>query len=211
MTELAPVAAFDFDGTLTTSDTFLPFLARAGGPASMMSSLSRGLLVWPRQGRDRAKEQSVAAALRNQPLERLQRLGRDQARMIVDQRQPKPWAPGIQPAVIGRLRRHQDLGHRVVVVSASLRVYVEPVARLLGVDDVIATELETDADDICNGRLASPNCRGPEKVARLEAAVAPRWEEAWAYGDSDGDAALLATAANAVWVRGGALHGPSPR
>lgn len=210
MAERLPIAAFDFDGTLTTSDTFLPFLARAGGPASMVSSLSRGLLVWPRQGRDRAKEESVAATLRDQPIERLQRLGCDQAQMIVGQRRPKPWAPGLRPAVLGRLRRHQDLGHRVVIVSASLRVYVEPVARLLGVDDVIATELEVDALGVCSGRLASPNCRGLEKVERLRAALAPRWEDTWAYGDSEGDAALLAKAAYPVWVRSGALQGASP-
>lgn len=210
MADRRPIAAFDFDGTLTTSDTFLPFLARATGSTTMARGLAKGLAVWPRKGRDGAKAESVAAVLRGQPLERLQRLGSDQGRDIVGRSRPTPWAPGLRPAVVGRLRRHQDLGHRVVIVSASLRVYVEPVATMLGVDDVVATELETDADGRCSGRLASPNCRGPQKVERLTAAVSPDWKQTWAYGDSEGDTELLTKATNAVWVKRGILRGPVP-
>ena len=64
---------------------------------------------------------------------------------------------------------HRQAGHRVVIVSASPTVYLDAAGRRLGVDAVLATELEVGADGRLTGRLAGPNCRGEEKVKRLQA------------------------------------------
>jgi phosphatidylglycerophosphatase C len=44
------------------------------------------------------------------------------------------------------------------------------------------------------GGFATPNCRGPEKVARLKAAFGPDLEFRAAYGDTGGDREMLAMA-----------------
>ncbi len=106
---------------------------------------------------------------------------------------------------VARLRRHRELGHRVVLASASLEPYLRPLARLLEVDGVVCTRLEQGSDGRLTGGLDGPNCRGAEKARRFDAWLAEHDLSAatvWAYGDSAGDAELLARADHAVWVRG---------
>jgi phosphatidylglycerophosphatase C len=106
---------------------------------------------------------------------------------------------------VARLARHRDLGHRVVLVSASLEPYLLPLGAMLAADAVLCTRLELAPDGRLTGEIEGSNCRGPEKVRRLR-----QWldengladAELWAYGDSSGDDELLATADHPVRVRG---------
>ncbi|MBV8950968.1 MAG: haloacid dehalogenase-like hydrolase, partial [Actinobacteria bacterium] len=78
--------------------------------------------------------------------------------------------------------------------------YLDPLAPLLGFDAVLATTPEVGPDGRFTGRLIGRNCRGIEKVNRLRAWLGPHGSEdepecfIWAYGDSSGDAELLAMA-----------------
>lgn len=209
--EVPVLAAFDLDGTLTTSDTFIPFLARVAGRSSAAMALAASGRSWLGEGRDAAKAASVRRALSGHDLSRLERLGVVHAEQIVSCVRQRPWRPGLRKDTIERLDEHVRLGHQVVVVSASLHVYVAPIASALGVTDVIATELAVDDSGRTTGELLGANCRGAEKVARLEQLIEPDWASAWAYGDSSGDREMIERAANGVWVRKRSLDGPVPR
>ena len=92
---------------------------------------------------------------------------------------------------VHRLSWHRAAGHRIVLVSASLRPYLVPLGLHLGVDAVLCCEIEIGADGVATGRIDGVNCRGPEKVRRLwqwmtEQGLVDR-AEVWAYGDSAGD------------------------
>ena len=103
-----------------------------------------------------------------------------------------------------RLRWHQSSGHRIVIVSASLAAYLRPMARRLGIDDVLCTDSMRSGDRY-GDRLDGPNCRAAEKRRRFDQWLADqRWvdTEVWAYGDSAGDRELLERADHAVWVDG---------
>jgi phosphatidylglycerophosphatase C len=90
-----------------------------------------------------------------------------------------------------------------VIVSASLGAYLRPFARAHGFDHVIAVELEAGSSGHLTGKLARPNVRGPEKAIRLTEWLAGREPtQMWAYGNSSGDAELLAMADVPVWVAG---------
>jgi phosphatidylglycerophosphatase C len=106
----------------------------------------------------------------------------------------------MRPDVVERLRWHTDAGHDVVLVTASLAAYAEPLGARLGATRVVATELEADGA----GRLAGANCRGEEKVRRLAALYGDPPRLAWAYGDSPDDAPMLRLARHPVHV------GPEP-
>ena len=97
---------------------------------------------------------------------------------------------------------HRTQGHRLVIVSASLAVYLRPIAEHLRFDEVLATELEVGDDDRLTGAMQGANVRGPEKARRLDAWIARELPDTtsfvWAYGDSSGDNELWARADRAV-------------
>lgn len=73
----------------------------------------------------------------------------------------------LRPAALARLEWHRQQGHRLVIVSASPRCLLQPIAQRLGVE-LIATE----TSDPCSNapiQLHSANCKGPEKIHRLQA------------------------------------------
>jgi phosphatidylglycerophosphatase C len=191
------VAAFDVDGTLTTSDCVMPFLRRAAGRRFATTLLARpgalaGALV--RRDRDRLKELACAsvAGLAGADVDRL---GGDFAHEIV--------AGRLREDTTARLRRHRELGHTVLLASASLDPYLLPLGELLGVDGIVCTRLERAPDGRLTGRLDGRNCRGPEKARRVQEFLASRDladAELWAYGDSPDDAAFLALADHPVRV-----------
>ncbi|MFM7270891.1 MAG: HAD family hydrolase [Actinomycetes bacterium] len=196
------VAAFDFDGTITRRDTLGPFLVEHLGRLRVVRA---GLPHLPRLGaaalgrsdRDAAKDRYLTTLLRGHPADDLERAGRGYAQRLLERRP-------FHPAVVERLDWHREQGHRIVVISASLAVYVEPVARALGADAALATRLEV-ADGRLTGHMAGGNVRAAAKVRHLERWLGPDPAEVWAYGDSAGDDELLARADHAHRVRGGQI------
>jgi phosphatidylglycerophosphatase C len=188
------VAAFDFDGTLTRRDTLVPFLRRACGPWPIVRAaiVARGA-----RGRDAFKVALVGELIRGWPAERLDSLGRAYVPTLL---------AALRPGSVERLDWHRRRSHAIVIVSASLGAYLRPLAERLELDGALAVELVADAGGRLTGEVVGGlNNRGPEKVARLKAWVDARFGtgtdvELWAYGDSSGDAELLATADHPTWV-----------
>ena len=101
----------------------------------------------------------------------------------------------LKPEAIRRIEWHKKQGHRLILVSASLDVYLVPWATLAGFDDILTSRLEVDKEGKITGKLQGLNCRREEKTRRLEALLGPRESyELYAYGDSRGDRELLAYA-----------------
>lgn len=194
------IAAFDFDGTLSVSDSVVPFLRRVGGSARLGSRLLvRPHRVTPlvlRRHRDGLKELASRHAFRGRSFADVEAAAMAYADELV--------RDGLRADTVGCLQRHLELGHRVVLVSAAYELYLAEVGRRLGVDDVLATRLRVEDDEL-TGTLHGSNCRGPEKVRRLSEWLAERGLTRaevvlYAYGDSPGDRELLAEADHPVWV-----------
>ena len=108
----------------------------------------------------------------------------------------------LRSEVRDRFDWHRHRGDRVVIVSASLAVYVQVAADRLDADHVIATALEVvpgrdDVGDVVTGRYQGLNCRGEEKLRRLRQWMADSemdGERLWAYGNSRGDLRMLRAA-----------------
>jgi phosphatidylglycerophosphatase C len=184
------VAAFDFDGTMIERDTLLPFLVEATSKRRVAAALGRDLAptltAAPRIGlRDAAKTQLLRRLLSGDDPQRLADLGRDYAERL---------HPRLRPAMVERVAWHRAAGHELVIVSASLGFYLEPLAERLSFDHVIAVGLVVGGDGRLTGALDGPNVRGEEKAVRLRRWMGDEPDELWAYGDSSGDADLLAMA-----------------
>lgn len=190
------VAAFDFDGTLAKGDSLVPFVIRllgnrkvaqavlAHAPAFAAISLGKG-------DRDKTKEKFIARLLAGHSAEEVHALGNTFADDLLSTR--------MFDDTLGRVSWHRDQGHELVLVSASLDVYLKPLCEQLGFDGSVTTLLEIE-DGKATGRLVGSNVRAVEKVRRLEEWLGTDDVELWAYGNSSGDYELLERANHAFWV-----------
>ncbi len=193
------VHLFDFDGTLTTADTLLAFVAFARGRGALVGGLLRfsPLLVLMKlrlYANYRVKQKFFSHYFKGMTLERFDTLCRDFA---------ASHRHLLRPEGIGTLDRALRQGCLVLVVSASVDNWVAPffdswlsrqphdAPRL----QVLGTQVEV-ADGKLTGRFLTPNCYGAEKVNRVKAVLTrPRAEyDIDAYGDSRGDKEMLAYA-----------------
>jgi phosphatidylglycerophosphatase C len=193
------VAAFDFDGTLTRRETLLPFLLHTLGAAAVVR---HALVVSPTLvgyalhliRNDVAKERVFIQCLAGMRMDELQLKGERFAINVLPSL--------LRDTAMQRFEWHKHQGHRCVVISASLDIYVRPWAIKAGFDDVIATCLELQADGCTSGKLSGANCFGIEKVRRLEALLGDKdGYTLYAYGDSRGDKELLSSADYAYYKR----------
>ena len=198
MPDLATLAAFDFDGTITTCDSLQEFVRGVAGRGRFAAGVVRSapwlLGAWTGAcDRGVAKAHFLASTLGGMGRHELE----DAARHFASSELPAL----VRPEMLERVQAHKRLGHRLVLISASPSLYLRPWAAQAGFDAVLATELEFAADRF-SGRLASANCWGPEKTRRLREWLAGEQPAMlYAYGDSRGDRELLALA-DRPWLRG---------
>ena len=188
------IYCFDFDGTLTTSDTLLEFIkyAKGRGRFLMVFLMYSPLLVlmklhlYPNR---KAKQQIFAHLFAGMRIEKFDALCRGFAEESQHLLRPK-----------GITLMHEALvaGAQVFIVSASIDNWVRPffdIRNLKGVQ-VLGTQIEVE-DGKLTGRFKSNNCYGKEKVHRIAEALKSfeRSEyEIEAFGDSRGDKEMLAFA-----------------
>lgn len=75
--------------------------------------------------------------------------------------------PNLYPEAEALVREHQRSGHVVAIVSGATRFVVEPLARHLGIDDILFTRLEVE-DDCFTGRVIEPICFEEGKIYWLQ-------------------------------------------
>jgi phosphatidylglycerophosphatase C len=192
-----PVVAFDFDGTITQKDTLRLFLTRICSRQKIAATFLRhgpqvALALQGGKARDRAKALVCLDLLGGLTREQAEAAAAETARLVL-----RSW---IRTDTGARIRWHRAQGHRIIVVSASFEPYVKLVAADLGIKEVIATKWEVDAHNVLTGRLDGMNVRGQAKVDLIADHLHGPCLLEYAYGNSSGDAAMLAQAKNPVWV-----------
>ncbi len=195
------VAAFDFDGTLTTGGSVFDFLSAVAGrdavlraSAQLAPRLAHAALAGGEVA-DRTKEELFTRVLGGIVTEHVDRVGAEFAVGHL--------AAHVRPDVRRRLDWHRGRGDSVVIVSASPDAYVRVAAERLAADAAIATLLEVDDSGRLTGRYEGGNCRGEEKIRRLRLWMADAGMEdadLWAYGNSRGDLRMLRAAQTGVNV-----------
>ena len=200
------IYCFDFDGTLTTSDTLLEFIkyAKGTGRFLMVFLMYSPLLVlmklhlYPNW---KAKQQIFAHLFAGMRIEKFDALCRGFAEENQHLLRPK-----------GITLVHEALvaGAKVFIVSASIDNWVRPffeIRNLKGIQ-VLGTQIEV-VDGKVTGRFQTNNCYGEEKVHRICEALTQTIEngkgastlsfdrtryDIEAFGDSRGDKEMLAFA-----------------
>jgi putative phosphoserine phosphatase / 1-acylglycerol-3-phosphate O-acyltransferase len=100
----------------------------------------------------------------------------------------------IYPEMRDLVRAHMERGHTVVLSSSALTVQVEPVARFLGIKNVLSNKFETDEDGLITGEVQTPIIWGPGKARAVQAFSAQNGvdlSKSYFYADGDEDVALM--------------------
>ena len=194
------IAVFDLDGTVTRRDTFVPYL--------------RG---WLRRHPARRRRLAVFASLIRYGVTGLDRgrLKSDLLRACMGgaaRTEVDAWSDefvagldgtGLCPGALAAIAAHRAEGDRLVLLSASVDLYVPKIGRRLGFDETICTGVAWRAERL-DGGLTTPNRRGSEKRRCIEA-LRQRFPGARiaAYGNSGSDLPHLVIVDQPVLVNGG--------
>ena len=182
------IAAFDFDGTITTKDTFALFLRYWAGTPKWLAKLFVLLPVFCLYGlriidRHKVKAHVVRVFFKGADAQEFQQRATQFATEIIPQL--------IRPKALQELKIKRESGLKVVLVSASINHYLDIWAKNNKIEKVIATNLEVE-DGRLTGAILGPNCWGAGKMTKIRSEMAESpFILAEAYGDSRGDAEML--------------------
>jgi len=111
-------------------------------------------------------------------------------------------APSIYKEARSEIEIHKEKNAKVIILSSTLITVCQEMAKNLGIDDIICTELEV-RDGYLTGRPVGHLCFGEEKAVRLKEYCEKNNyspSDAWYYGDSFADLAALNSVGNPVCV-----------
>lgn len=198
------VAMYDMDRTITCSGTYSGFLihvARRRQQWRLLLSPLVGLagLAYMLRLIDRSRLKAI-----NLRLLVGKRFSRAEIAPLAESYADMVVARGLHPAALDQIAADREAGYRLLLATASFHLYVDAIARRLGIDDVLATRLdEPDGADHIHARLAGDNCYGDAKFARISGWLADNditREDAHirAYSDHVSDHPMLHFADEAV-------------
>ncbi len=114
--------------------------------------------------------------------------------------------------VVKRLNWHHNNGHRVFLVTGSFDFYADYLSSVWPLNGVIATKARWE-NDALTGKINGKNCRGVEKVKRIEneLGINLRNAKCHAYTDSKIDFPLLKSVKYPMLVKSGLIIPLNPR
>ncbi|KMM77826.1 HAD-IB family hydrolase [Pseudomonas deceptionensis] len=189
------LSAFDFDGTLTYHDTFVPFLRFAFGNRLFAMRLLRMIpasvcYLLGRISRNALKEKLIAVYLTGAK----EAWVKERAEAFCD----VSWQRLMRPLGLTSVANQVEQGAEVTICSASPELVLTPFAKKLGIG-LIGTRLAS-VDGVLTGAIDGINCRCEQKVIRLEAQYGPLDQYTLrAWGDTRGDEQMLGAAQEPHW------------
>ncbi|BBX62521.1 L-3-phosphoserine phosphatase [Mycobacterium saskatchewanense] len=184
-------AFFDLDGTLVAGFTAViltqeRLLRRDMGVGELLSMIQAGLSHT--LGRIEFEDLigKAAAALAGRLIDDLEEIGE---RLFVQRIESR-----IYPEMRELVRAHVARGHTVVLSSSALTIQVNPVARFLGISNMLTNKFETTEDGLLTGGVEKPILWGPGKAAAVQRFAAEHGidlKDSYFYADGDEDVALM--------------------
>lgn len=180
------LALFDFDGTLCNTDSFTGFIFYS---LKKRHILKQGIKVLPfikayclnLYPAHYMRPKLFAAMFSNMAIAEFNDIADHYALRLLDQ---------LNPDIYQQLLKHQRNGDDVVLVSASLNLYLRPFCEQLNID-LVCTEIEVE-QQYMTGRLNTPDCSAEQKRLRVLEKYNPEdYQKIYAYGNSKEDLAMF--------------------
>lgn len=166
---MTDLAIYDMDRTITRTGTYTPFLIHAARRLAPWRLLLAPLVVLAMAAyaarlisRKRLKEINQALLLGHSvPRAVLAPVAASFADLVMRR--------NVLPGALAQIAEDRAAGRRLVLATASYRLYVGAIAERLGFDDVIATNSVSGVGDRLIARIDGVNCYGPDKLRMIEA------------------------------------------
>ena len=161
---ITDLAIYDMDRTITRRATYTPFLIhcalrRAPWRLLLLPFVILSMLAYAAKVIDRARLKEINHRLllghRRHPTE---------LKPLVDAFAAATLAGNIRPGALAAIARDKAEGRRVVMATASYRLYAAAIAEQLGFDDTIGTGSIIGLDDRVHAKIDGENCYGPAKL-----------------------------------------------
>ena len=195
-------ALFDFDGTLIKGDSIIRFCFYAfrkglTGVGGLLRAGAMGALYMMKIITAEKSKQTTLSFLKGKTREEVDAIARDFCTEVL--------IPNLYPEGVERIRRHQQEGAEVWLISASTAFYLEPIREHLNLTGLIGTRMHVDENGVYSGLIDGHNCRGVEKTLRLAEVLAATdsmvdYASSYAYGDTAGDIPMLMLCAHKTGV-----------
>jgi HAD superfamily hydrolase (TIGR01490 family) len=189
------LALFDLDGTLLPMDSdhgFGEFLVRLGWVDAQAHRRGNDAFYADYQAGTLDIGAYIAFAT-----QALQQRPAAQTREAVAAYVDEVIAPAILPPAQALVQSHRERGDLLAIVTSTHRLITQPIAQRLGIEHLLATELELDDHGRPTGRIVGVPCLREGKVLRVEQWLAAQglgWQDIGRssyYGDSMNDLPLL--------------------
>lgn len=198
------VAMYDMDRTITRAGTYSGFLIHVARQRQqwrliLLPLVALAGLAYMLRLIDRAQLKAF-----NLRLLVGKRFSRAEIAPFAESYADRVVARGLHPAALEQIAADRAEGYRLLLATASFHLYVDAIARRLGIEDVLATRLdEPDGDDHIHARLSGPNCYGEDKFVRIsewlaDNAITRDQAHIRAYSDHVSDHPMLHFADDAV-------------
>lgn len=193
---------FDLDGTITRRDTLwgyvLGFALRQPRRLLRLVAVVPALFAFAlgRADHGQLKSALIRSVMRDTPRSELDNWTRQYI--------PQLLRTGVFFNALRQIEHHRAAGDHLVLMTATVDLYVPELAQALGFDEWICTGV-TWAEDRLEGRLSGPNVRDEEKARHLRE-LKNRFpgRSVVAYGNSAPDLPHLRLADRAVLINAGA-------
>ncbi len=190
------LAIYDMDRTITRAATYTPFLIHAAARLApwrfvFLPLVALTMLAYAARLINRARLKEI-----NQLLLLGGAVSRETLAPLVAGFAEKTIAGNVYPGAVDQLAADRADGWRLVLATASYRLYVEAIAERLGFDAVIATGSMIGLDSRIIARIDGENCYGPAKLRMIQAWMAAEGlergdAEIRFYSDHASDAPVL--------------------
>ena len=196
-------AIYDMDRTLTRYATYTPFLLhcalrRAPWRLLLLPLVLLSMLAYVARLIDRGRLKEI-----NHRLLLGHKRHPHELKPLVDSFAEKTVVSNIRPGARAAIARDKAEGRRVVMATASYRLYADAIGQLLGFDDVIGTGSIIGLDARVHAKIDGDNCYGPAKLRMVTEWLAKSGIERGHvrfYSDHASDAPVFEWADEAVAV-----------
>ena len=169
---MSDLAIYDMDRTVTRRATYTPFLIhcalrRAPWRLLLLPLVLLSMLAYVLKLIDRARLKEINHSLL---------IGRwihpHELKPLVESFAERTVASNVRPGARTAIARDKAEGRRLVLATASYRLYAAAIADRLGFDDVIATGSIIGLDERLRSRIEGENCYGDAKKRMIDEWVA---------------------------------------